>query len=108
MLPDEGDNPVPEPAGVPNPAGGVRCPAVMEFRVQEDCEPATFELPEVLSPPGAKGSGGSPEIWEMTEVEDASGVQFPTDGIIRVTGADGTTRTYRRTASRRWAGTRTW
>ncbi|MFF0011887.1 O-aminophenol oxidase PhsA [Streptomyces sp. NPDC005374] len=107
-----------QPAGVPDPAGGVRYPAVMEFRVQETCGTDTFELPEVLSgsfrrythdiphghrlivltPPGTKGSGGHPEIWEMTEIEDAGGIQFPADGVIQVTGADGTTKTYRRTA----------
>lgn len=107
-----------QPAGVPDPVGGVRYPAVMEFRVRESCEADTFELPEVLSgsfrrithdvdhghrlivltPPGTKGSGGHPEIWEMTEVEDPSGIAFPADGIIQVTGPDGTTKTYRRTA----------
>ncbi|WP_369392638.1 O-aminophenol oxidase PhsA [Streptomyces sp. CG1] len=107
-----------QPAGVPDPAGDVRYPAVLEFRVGERCEEDTFELPEVLSgsfrrlthdlphghrmvlltPPATKGAGGHPEIWELTEVEDPSGLQLPADGIVQVTGPDGTTKTYRRTS----------
>ncbi|OLZ67427.1 phenoxazinone synthase [Streptomyces sp. IMTB 2501] len=107
-----------QPAGVPDPAGDVRYPAVLEFRVGETGEEDTFELPEVLSgsfrrlthdlphghrmvlltPPGTKGAGGHPEIWELTEVEDPSGLQLPADGIVQVTGPDGTTKTYRRTS----------
>ncbi|MDF3144959.1 MULTISPECIES: O-aminophenol oxidase PhsA [unclassified Streptomyces] len=107
-----------QPPGVPDPAGDVRYPAVMEFRVRESCETDTFELPEVLSgsfrrlthdiehghrlivltPPATKGAGGHPEIWEMTEVENPGGIQVPTDGVIQVTGPDGKTKTYRRTA----------
>lgn len=106
------------PAGVPDPAGDVRHPAVMEFRVGETCEEDTFELPEVLSgsfrrlthdlphghrlvlltPPATKGAGGHPEIWELTEVEDPSGLQLPADGIVQVAGPDGSTKTYRRTS----------
>ncbi|WP_428999905.1 O-aminophenol oxidase PhsA [Streptomyces cyaneogriseus] len=104
--------------GVPDPEGDVRYPAVLEFRVRESCEPDTFELPEVLSgsfrrlthavehghrlvvltPPATKGAGGHPEMWEMEEMEDAGPIQVPTDGIIQITGPDGVTRTYRRTA----------
>lgn len=104
--------------GVPDPVNGVPYPAVMEFRVGPAAEPDAFEPPEVLSgsfrwlthdvehghrlivltPPATKGGGGHPEIWEMTEVEDPGEVQVPTEGVIRLTGPDGTTRTYRRTA----------
>ncbi|MFD7707018.1 O-aminophenol oxidase PhsA [Streptomyces sp. NPDC059786] len=107
--------------GVPDPANDVPYPDVLEFRIREVCGPDaadTFELPEVLSgsfrrlthdvehghrlvvltPPATKGGGGHPEMWEMTLVEDASTVQIPTEGIIQLTGADGTTKTYRRTA----------
>ncbi|MGA5897245.1 O-aminophenol oxidase PhsA [Streptomyces venetus] len=107
-----------QPPGVPDPAGDVPYPAVMEFRVGETCEPDTFELPTVLSgsfrrlthdighghrlvvltPPATKGAGGHPEIWEMAEVELPGDIQVPTDGVIQVTGPDGRTRTYRRTA----------
>ncbi|WEP00177.1 O-aminophenol oxidase PhsA [Streptomyces sp. FXJ1.172] len=108
-----------QPAGVPDPVGNVRYPAVMEFRIGESCEEEdTFELPEVLSgsfrrlthdlphghrlvlltPPATKGAGGHPEIWELTEVEDTSGLQLPADGIVQVTGPDGSTKTYRRTS----------
>ncbi|CAL2070676.1 O-aminophenol oxidase PhsA [Streptomyces sp. endophyte_N2] len=106
------------PAGVPDPAGDVRYPAVMEFRVREAAERDTFELPEVLSgsfrrlthdlphghrlvvltPPATKGAGGHPEIWEMTEVTDTDGLTLPADGVIQLTGSDGTTKTYRRIA----------
>ncbi|TWV44868.1 phenoxazinone synthase [Streptomyces misionensis] len=106
------------PAGVPDPAGDVRYPAVLEFRVRKTAEPDTFELPQVLSgsfrrlthdlphghrlvlltPPAAKGAGGHPEIWEMTEVTDTGGLELPADGIVQITGPDGTTKTYRRTA----------
>ncbi|WP_305125704.1 O-aminophenol oxidase PhsA [Streptomyces odontomachi] len=112
-LVNKGRNQAP---GVPDPAGDVRYPAVMEFRVQSSGEKDTFELPEMLSgsfrrythdiphghrlvvltPPPTKGAGGHPEIWEMTEVEDPSGLQLPADGIIQLTGADGTTKTYQR------------
>ncbi|MEW2402972.1 O-aminophenol oxidase PhsA [Streptomyces sp. NPDC046862] len=109
--------------GVPDPANDVRYPEVMEFRVRDTCEEETgeedtFELPEVLSgsfrplthdtkhghrmivltAPGTKGGGGHLEIWEMTEVKDPGDIQVPTDGIIQITGEDGTTKTYRRTA----------
>ncbi|MFC3349517.1 O-aminophenol oxidase PhsA [Streptomyces echinoruber] len=104
--------------GVPDPVNDVRYPAVMEFRVRESCTADTFELPEVLSgsfrrlthdtphghrlivltPPATKGAGGHPEIWEMTEVGDPGGLHLPADGVIQVTGPDGTTKTYRRTA----------
>ncbi|WP_199829720.1 O-aminophenol oxidase PhsA [Streptomyces sp. MMG1121] len=108
-----------QPAGVPDPAGDVRYPAVLEFRIRETCgEEDTFELPEVLSgsfrrlthdlphghrlvlltPPATKGAGGHPEIWEMTEAEDPGGLTLPADGIVQVTGPDGTTKTYRRTS----------
>ncbi|WP_416484865.1 O-aminophenol oxidase PhsA [Streptomyces sp. CL12] len=106
------------PAGVPDPAGDVRYPAVMEFRVRKAAERDTFELPEVLSgsfrrlthdlphghrlvvltPPATKGAGGHPEIWEMTEVTDTDGPTLPADGVIQLTGSDGTTKTYRRIA----------
>ncbi|MET9071577.1 O-aminophenol oxidase PhsA [Streptomyces sp. NPDC004232] len=108
-----------QPPGVPDPAGDVRYPAVLEFRIGASCEEEdTFELPEVLSgsfrrlthdlphhhrmvlltPPATKGGGGHPEIWELTEVEDPGGLPLPADGIVQVTGSDGTTRTYRRTS----------
>lgn len=114
-LVDKGRN---QPAGVSDPAGDVRCPAVLEFRVRETGTCDTFELPEVLSgsfrrlthdiehghrlivltPPATKGAGGHPEIWEMTEVADPGGLTLPADGVIQLTGADGTTKTYRRTS----------
>lgn len=105
--------------GVPDPAANVPFPQVMEFRVRETRRRDGFELPEVLSgsfrryehgqvehghrlvvltAPGTLGGGGHPEIWEMTEVEDAAGVTVPSDGVIQVRGEDGTVRTYRRTA----------
>ncbi len=107
-----------QPPGVPDPAGDVPYPDVMEFRIGQTCEPDTFELPTVLSgsfrrlthdighghrlvvltPPATKGAGGHPEIWEMAEVENPGDIQVPTDGVIQITGPDGTTRTYRRTA----------
>ncbi|WUN94286.1 multicopper oxidase domain-containing protein [Streptomyces sp. NBC_00299] len=107
-----------QPPGVPDAAGDVRYPAVMEFRVREGAGADTFELPEVLSgsfrrlthdiehghrlivltPPATKGAGGHPEMWEMAEVEDPGDIQVPTDGVIQVTGTDGKTKTYRRTA----------
>ncbi|MFF4113073.1 O-aminophenol oxidase PhsA [Streptomyces sp. NPDC001714] len=107
-----------QPPGVPDPAGDVRYPAVMEFRVGCGGTTDGFELPEVLSgsfrrlthdiphghrlivltPPATKGAGGHPEIWEMTEVTDPGSVQVPADGVIQLTGADGTTKTYRRTS----------
>jgi spore coat protein A len=102
--------------GVPDPVNDVRYPAVMEFRVGASGDADPFELPEVLSgsfrrlthdiehghrlvvltPPATKGGGGHPEIWEMTEVTDPGDIQVPTDGIIQLKGADGTTKTYRR------------
>lgn len=107
-----------QPAGVPDPAGDVRYPDVLEFRVGECPARDDFELPEVLSgsfrrlthdtshghrlvlltPPGTKGGGGHPEIWEMETLDSADGLQLPADGIVQVTGADGVTKTYRRTA----------
>nr|WP_306934149.1 O-aminophenol oxidase PhsA [Streptomyces luteogriseus] len=107
-----------QPPGVPDPAGDVPYPAVLEFRIDEMCEPDTFELPAVLSgsfrrlthdighghrlvvltPPATKGAGGHPEMWEMTEVEHPGDLRVPADGVIQVTGPDGATRTYRRTA----------
>ncbi|MFF9804762.1 O-aminophenol oxidase PhsA [Streptomyces coeruleorubidus] len=107
-----------QPPGVPDPAGDVPYPAVMEFRIGESCEPETFELPTVLSgsfrrlthdiphghrlvvltSPITKGAGGHPEMWEMVEVKHPGDIQVPTDGVIQITGPDGKTRTYRRTA----------
>ncbi|MEV0225204.1 O-aminophenol oxidase PhsA [Streptomyces sp. NPDC050704] len=107
-----------QPPGVPDPVNDVPYPAVLEFRVCGSGHEDTFELPEVLSgsfrrlthdighghrlivltPPGISGSGGHPEMWEMTEVEDPSGIEFPTHGVIQLTGPDGTTKTYRRTS----------
>ncbi|MFF7468570.1 O-aminophenol oxidase PhsA [Streptomyces sp. NPDC008092] len=107
-----------QPPGVPDPAGDVRYPAVLEFRVGCGGAADGFELPEVLSgsfrrlthdiphghrlivltPPATKGAGGHPEIWEMTEVTDPGSVQVPAEGVIQLTGADGTTKTYRRTS----------
>ncbi|MER6084619.1 O-aminophenol oxidase PhsA [Streptomyces sp. NPDC001833] len=107
-----------QPPGVPDPAGDVRYPAVLEFRVGCGGAADGFELPEVLSgsfrrlthdiphghrlvvltPPATKGAGGHPEIWEMTEVIDPGSVQVPAEGVIQLTGADGTTKTYRRTS----------
>nr|WP_189216027.1 O-aminophenol oxidase PhsA [Streptomyces ruber] len=114
-LVDQGRGQAP---GVPDPVNDVPYPQVMEFRVRESGERDTFEPPDVLSgsfrrlthatphrhrlvvltPPGTTGGGGHPEIWEMAEVRDPIGVQVPAAGVIQVTGADGTTRTYRRTA----------
>jgi len=114
-LVNKGPNQAP---GVPDPAGDVRYPDVMQFRVGEAGEPDDFELPEVLSgsfrrishdtphehrmivltPPGTKGGGGHPEIWEMQLLENADGIQFPADGIIQIAGADGVPKTYRRIA----------
>ncbi|MFJ8387783.1 O-aminophenol oxidase PhsA [Streptomyces sp. NPDC094438] len=113
-----------EAPGVPDVAGNVRYPQVMEFRVgrrEDPGEPGEgddFELPSVLSgsfrrithdvehghrlvvltPPGTKGGGGHPEMWEMAQVEDTGDLRLPIDGIIQVRGADGATKTYRRIA----------
>ncbi|MFF9319458.1 O-aminophenol oxidase PhsA [Streptomyces sp. NPDC014735] len=105
--------------GVPDLASSVPFPQVMEFRVRETGRRDAFVPPEVLSgsfrryehslvehghrlvvltPPGTVGGGGHPEIWEMAEVEGASGVPVPSDGIVQVRGEDGTVRTYRRIA----------
>src|SRR5690606_25219730 len=90
---------------------------VMEFRVDSRPVRDRFTLPHVLArsfrrlthdiphghrlvvltPPGTAGGKGHPEIWEMTEVP-ADSVTVPSDGVLQVTGAEGTTRTYRRTA----------
>ncbi|MVO86343.1 multicopper oxidase domain-containing protein [Streptomyces sp. p1417] len=114
-LVNKGPNAAP---GVPDPAGDVAYPHVMEFRVgRGGGAPETFRLPEVLSgsfrtighgvphghrlvvltPPATKGAGGHPEMWEMEEVKDGS-VPIPSDGVIQVRGADGVTKTYRRIA----------
>ncbi|MFI1940167.1 O-aminophenol oxidase PhsA [Streptomyces purpureus] len=104
--------------GVPDAAGNVPYPQVMEFRVRE-CEVADpFVLPPVLSgsfrrfdheqtehghrlivltPPQTVGGGGHPEIWEMVEVKDAA-VRVPTNGVIQLRRPDGSVKTYRRTA----------
>ncbi|MFD9905258.1 O-aminophenol oxidase PhsA [Streptomyces sp. NPDC059063] len=112
-LVNKGPNAAP---GVPDPAGDVRYPHVMEFRVGKGRAPDSFRLPEVLSgsfrpighgvphghrlvvltPPATKGGGGHPEMWEMVEVTGS--VQVPADGIIQVRGPDGATKTYRRIA----------
>ena len=109
--------------GEPDRPAGIPCPQVMEFRVAEEPsrEPEPFTLPETLSPsfrrlthdtphghrmvlltpPGTKGGGGHPEIWEMAditeEVGDGPPVE-PQDGVVRVRGKDGVLRTYRRIA----------
>ncbi|MER5887609.1 O-aminophenol oxidase PhsA [Streptomyces sp. NPDC001941] len=104
--------------GVPDATVNVPFPQVMEFRVAEAAVADPFTLPPVLSgsfrridhdttghghrlvvltPPGTKGGGGHPEIWEMTEVEGAD-VQVPTEGVVQVRGRDGKVKTYRRTA----------
>ncbi|MFI7011165.1 O-aminophenol oxidase PhsA [Streptomyces sp. NPDC050145] len=107
-----------EAPGVPDPAGDVPYPHVLEFRVGESCAPDPFTLPEVLSgsfrrlthdiehghrlivltPPATKGGGGHPEIWEMTEIEEPEGLSLPAEGIIQVADAEGAVKTYRRTA----------
>ncbi|MFF9071750.1 O-aminophenol oxidase PhsA [Streptomyces sp. NPDC014872] len=105
--------------GMPDLASSVPFPQVMEFRVRETGRRDAFVPPEVLSgsfrryehslvehghrlvvltPPGTVGGGGHPEIWEMAEVEGASRVPVPSDGIVQVRGEDGTVRTYRRIA----------
>ncbi|MGW1867608.1 O-aminophenol oxidase PhsA [Streptomyces mauvecolor] len=118
-LVNKGPNEAP---GVPDVAGNVRYPQVMEFRVstcEGPGEPGDgFEVPGVLSgsfrrithevqhghrlvvltPPGTKGGGGEPEIWEMAEVEDAGSLALPADGVIQLRGMDGALKTYRRIA----------
>ncbi|GHC55589.1 multicopper oxidase [Streptomyces flavofungini] len=115
-LVNKGPNAAP---GVPDPAGDVAYPHVMEFRVgRGGGAQETFRLPEVLSgsfrpighgvphghrlvvltPPATKGGGGHPEMWEMVEVKDPGPVQVPTDGIIQLRGPDGVLKTYRRIA----------
>ncbi|MGW4202453.1 O-aminophenol oxidase PhsA [Streptomyces sp. NPDC004726] len=104
--------------GVPDPADSVPYPQVMEFRVGRAKVADSFTLPEVLSgsfrrfdhdhvdhghrlivltPPATVGGGGHPEIWEMSEIEDAD-VTVPAEGVIQVQGPDGELRTYRRTS----------
>ncbi|GAA0396173.1 O-aminophenol oxidase PhsA [Streptomyces luteireticuli] len=105
------------PPGEADPVNDVPFPQVMEFRVGQEAVTDRFKLPAVLSPsferievkehhrhrlvvitePGTKGGGGHPELWEMEEVKNGS-VPVPSDGVIQLTGKDGTTRTYRRTA----------
>ncbi|GGV06449.1 O-aminophenol oxidase PhsA [Streptomyces spectabilis] len=115
-LVNKGPNAAP---GVPDVAGNVRYPHVMEFRVgRGGGAQETFRLPEVLSgsfrpighgvphghrlivltPPATKGAGGHPEMWEMTEVKDPGSIPIPADGVIQVRGPDGALKTYRRTA----------
>ncbi|WP_394429309.1 O-aminophenol oxidase PhsA [Streptomyces sp. SGAir0957] len=114
-LVNKGPNQAP---GVPDPAGNVPYPHVLEFRVGEECEPDPFTLPEavsgsfrklthdikhghrlvVLTPPATKGGGGHPEMWEMAEVEDAEGLRLPAEGVIQVVDDKGTLKTYRRIA----------
>ncbi|MBL1067461.1 multicopper oxidase domain-containing protein [Streptomyces sp. 7-21] len=111
-VPDAGAVP-----GQPAPDQDVPFPQVMEFRVDSRPVRDRFTLPHVLArsfrrlthdiphghrlvvltPPGTVGGKGHPEIWEMTEVP-ADSVTVPSDGVLQVTGAEGTTRTYRRTA----------
>ncbi|MDG4533938.1 multicopper oxidase domain-containing protein [Streptomyces sp. AV19] len=105
------------PPGQADPPNDLPFPQVMEFRVGEEPRDDPFELPAVLSPsfrriavkkhhrhrlvvitePGTTGGGGHPELWEMQEVPNGS-VSVPSDGVIQLTGQDGTTRTYRRAA----------
>ncbi|MGA4838947.1 O-aminophenol oxidase PhsA [Streptomyces sp. G45] len=107
-----------KPPGVPDQLGDVPYPHVMEFRVDKGGAPDGFRLPEVLSgsfrtighgvphghrlvvltPPATKGGGGHPEMWEMEEVKDPSGIRIPSEGVIQVRGPDGATKTYRRIA----------
>ncbi|MBZ4015555.1 phenoxazinone synthase [Streptomyces purpurogeneiscleroticus] len=101
-----------------NAAAGVAYPQVMQFRVGSKKVADSFVLPAVISPtferithdtapkhehrlialtpPGPIGNG-HPEMWELHKVDPAD-VTIPSEGIIQVKGADGTTRTYRRGA----------
>ncbi|MFJ8824081.1 O-aminophenol oxidase PhsA [Streptomyces sp. NPDC102467] len=112
-LVNKGPNRAP---GLPDVPGNVPYPHVLEFRVDDNCAPDSFALPEVLSgsfrklthdiehghrlivltPPATKGGGGHPEIWEMVEVEDPAGVRLPADGIIQLVNDKGQLKTYRR------------
>ncbi|WP_030373701.1 O-aminophenol oxidase PhsA [Streptomyces rimosus] len=96
----------------------VAYPDVMQFRVGAARVPDPFVLPQVISPsferlthgsvpahehrlialtpPGAVGNY-HPEMWEMQEVPEAE-VRIPSEGVIQIRGANGTVRTYRRTA----------
>ncbi|MGP4111383.1 multicopper oxidase family protein [Streptomyces sp. 4N509B] len=100
-----------------DPARNVPFPQVMEFRVDRRPVRDRFVLPPVISssfrrlthdvphrhrlvvltPPGTVGGAGHPEIWEMVEVPEDS-VTLGSDGVIQLTDAEGTTRTYRRVA----------
>lgn len=94
-------------------------PGVMKFRVGTRPVRDTFTLPAVLDPgfvrldhdtapghqdrwaaliPADPAGGGDPELWELAELAGTSGVPVPSDGIIQVREADGTVRTFRRTA----------
>ncbi|WP_079170332.1 O-aminophenol oxidase PhsA [Mangrovactinospora gilvigrisea] len=107
--------------GVPDPVGNVPFPEVMEFRVGTERTGDDFAPPEVLdnsfvtythdgfphghrmlllTPPGTKGGGGEPELWELEMVDGEPPVQLPADGWVQVKGKDGTVTTYRRTARR--------
>ncbi|MFJ5224442.1 multicopper oxidase family protein [Streptomyces sp. NPDC088400] len=107
-----------QPAGTPDPARDVLFPQVMEFRVADHPVTDRFVLPGVISssfrrlthetphghrlvvlaPPGTKGGGGHPEIWEMTEVTDGS-ARPGQDGVIAVMGqGEQTPKIYRRIA----------
>ncbi|MGI5353331.1 multicopper oxidase family protein [Streptomyces sp. CA-250714] len=106
--------------GVPDPAGNIPYPHVMEFRVGAEPVADPFVLPAtlspsfqklthdiphhhrliVLTPPGTVGGGGHPEIWEMADItEEVGHCAVPQeDGVIQVRARDGKLRTYRRRA----------
>jgi o-aminophenol oxidase len=105
-----------EPAGTPDPTRNVLFPQIMEFRVANHPVTDRFVLPSVISssfrrlahdtahghrlvvlaPPGTRGGGGHPEIWEMTEVSDGS-VRPGNDGVIELLDSDERApRVYRR------------
>jgi len=98
-------------------------PDIMEFRVDEKCEPESFTLPQTLSdsyirlqhgstlpaqhehvyvvfvPPGTAGDG-HPQMWELAEVANPAELptSYPAEGYIQLTER-GTIRTFRRVAS---------
>ncbi|WP_246259018.1 multicopper oxidase family protein [Streptomyces typhae] len=103
--------------GKPDPGSGLPFPHVLQFRVRPQREYDPFLLPAVLSPsfrritheniphhghrlvvltpPGTKGGGGHPEIWEMRETKRVGEAR---DGIIEIANASGRIRAYERIA----------
>lgn len=107
--------------GQPDPANRLPEPDVMQFRVSSNSVSDPFTLPAQLSTSFIRLShntlpehehrlliltlnptDGRFEMWEMEEVPSAEASPRGTvmDGIVQITGADGTTKTYQRKSAR--------